>query len=38
MSLRTVAAALALPVSIVRSLLHLPTAIVNVMEKHGTEK
>ena len=38
MSFRTVAAALALPAAIVRSLLLIPTAIVNVMERHGTEK
>lgn len=38
MTLRTVAAALALPAAIMRGLLHIPTAIVNVMEKHGTNR
>jgi hypothetical protein len=31
-------AALALPATIVRGLLHIPTAIVNVMERHGAGK
>lgn len=38
MTLRAVAAAIALPAMIMRRLCHIPTAIVNVMEKHGTEK
>ncbi len=28
----------ALPRAFVRGLLHIPTALVNLMEKHGTEK
>jgi hypothetical protein len=32
------AVALALPATIVRGLMHIPTAIVNVMERHGAGK
>lgn len=38
MTLRTVTAALSLPATILRGLLAIPTAIVNVMERHGTGK
>ena len=32
------AAAITLPLTVIRHVLHLPTALVNMMEKHGTEK
>lgn len=38
MTLRTVAVALTLPAAILRGLLSIPTAIVNVMERHGAGK
>jgi hypothetical protein len=32
------AAAMALPLAVIRRVIHLPTALVDMMEKHGTEK
>jgi hypothetical protein len=37
-SARVLAAAITLPLAVLRRVIHLPTALVDMMEKHGTAK
>lgn len=37
-SVGVLAAAMLFPLSVIRQIMHLPTALVDMMEKHGTEK
>ncbi|WP_424360314.1 hypothetical protein [Methylocystis parvus] len=37
-SVGVLAAAMSFPLSVLRSVMHFPTALVDMMEKHGTEK
>jgi hypothetical protein len=37
-SARVLAAAITFPFAVLRRVMHLPTALVDMMEKHGTAK